>query len=161
LKKGIGAVLGLDHVVCHCARCKGKKSHLPAVIEKHMLLYPPVDSNGESAPQADPSNSQPLALPSEPEPSFMDVDHISRAATLAMSDYSMDLQDNLGLAQDECIEDTDMGHLIRAPQICIYKSRASEVALEKHECKIFIFVNLEYAWIQLYVHKADGFECLG
>ncbi|KAG8708860.1 hypothetical protein FRC11_006110 [Ceratobasidium sp. 423] len=130
-KKGISAVLGLDRVVCHCARCKGKKSHLPAVVEKHMLLYPPVDSNGESAPQADPSNSQPPALPPGPEPSFMDVDHISRAATPAMSDHSMDLQDNLGLAQDECVEDTDMVHLIRAPQIRIYKSRASEVALEK------------------------------
>ncbi|KAG8732580.1 hypothetical protein FRC11_012486 [Ceratobasidium sp. 423] len=97
-KKGIGAVLGLDRVKCHCAKCKGIKSHPPVTVEKHMVLYGHMDSSGESAPQADSPNSHIPILLTKPPPAAMDVDYISRTASPAMSDKSMDPPENPRLA---------------------------------------------------------------
>ncbi|CAE6358939.1 unnamed protein product, partial [Rhizoctonia solani] len=118
-KASIETVLGLNRVVCRCAKCKGQKSHTLSVVEKHMLLYPPTvtESNGESAPQIVPPHSQSPAQPPRSEPFPIDVDPMPRAITPAVSDISVDLPDNArpGAHGVDIIVDI-FEPLIRAPQ---------------------------------------------
>ncbi|KDN40631.1 hypothetical protein RSAG8_07960, partial [Rhizoctonia solani AG-8 WAC10335] len=131
-KKTVDSVLGLDRVVCNCAKCKGQKFHPQATVDKHMLLYPPLDSNGESMPQASPSRLLPNPpLNQEPNLLPMDFDYaVSRALSPAMSEHSMAPLDNPVAANVQHIAQParDLDPLVQAVQIRRYRSRAAEFA---------------------------------
>ncbi|KEP45693.1 hypothetical protein V565_249260, partial [Rhizoctonia solani 123E] len=114
-KKSIETVLHLNRVVCNSAKCKGQKAHPRALVEEHMLLYPPLRLNGESTPPLASTSQAPLGQSLNLDPTD------SRAPSPTVSDCSMAL-----------LDDTAYYNVDRSPaeplQIRVYRSRASESA---------------------------------